>query len=112
MARTVEDAAIMLDATAGYDPDDTATAYSVGHIPASYTAFLDTDGLKGARIGVAVELFQNGNDREKTVSDVVYHAVDEPEGPGSCGHSGHHSEPGGNQRVPQPKRIRVQISIE
>lgn len=77
MARTVEDAAIMLDATAGYDPDDTATAYSVGHIPASYTAFLDTDGLKGARIGVAVELFQNGNDREKTVSDVVYHAVDE-----------------------------------
>ncbi|WP_458476478.1 amidase family protein [Paenibacillus sp. TH7-28] len=77
MARTVEDAAILLDATAGYDPNDIATAYSLGHLPASYTDFLDADGLKGARIGVAIELFQNGNDQEKSVTDVVYHAVDE-----------------------------------
>lgn len=83
MARTVEDAAILLDATAGYDPDDVATAYSVGRIPESYTDFLDVDGLKAARIGVATELFLSGNDKEKAVSDVVYQAVDELEALGA-----------------------------
>jgi len=52
LARTVRDAAIVLDAIAGYDPNDPVTAYAVGHIPASYTAALIPDGLKGARIGV------------------------------------------------------------
>ena len=52
MTRTVKDAAILLDVLAGYDPNDLFTAYSVGQVPASYTAFLETDGLKGARIGV------------------------------------------------------------
>ena len=33
MARTVKDAAIVLDAIAGYDPNDPATAYAVGHVP-------------------------------------------------------------------------------
>src|ERR1700676_3654265 len=35
MARTVKDAAILLDAIAGYDPNDSVTAYALGHIPAS-----------------------------------------------------------------------------
>ncbi|MGG6312026.1 amidase family protein [Paenibacillus macerans] len=83
IARTVEDAAILLDATAGYDPDDVATAYSVGRIPGSYTDFLDANGLKGARIGVATELFPDGNDKEKAVSEVVYKAVDELEALGA-----------------------------
>jgi amidase len=39
----------------GVDPADPATAESQGH--ASYTQFLDKDGLKGARIGVARNLF-------------------------------------------------------
>ncbi len=52
MTRTVRDAAILLDAIVGYDPKDQVTAYAVGHIPASYTSFLSSDGLKGARIGV------------------------------------------------------------
>jgi amidase len=52
IARTVKDAAILLDAIAGYDPNDPVTAYAVGQIPVSYTAFLTKDGLKGARIGV------------------------------------------------------------
>ena len=52
IARTVKDAAIVLDAIAGYDPNDPVTAYAVGEVPASYTAFLLNDGLKGARIGV------------------------------------------------------------
>ncbi|MBW7461150.1 amidase, partial [Paenibacillus sepulcri] len=52
MARTVSDAAIMLDAVSGYDPADVATAASIGKKPASYTQYLVKDGLKGAHIGL------------------------------------------------------------
>jgi Asp-tRNA(Asn)/Glu-tRNA(Gln) amidotransferase A subunit family amidase len=52
MARTVKDAAILLEAISGYDPLDPVTAYAVGHIPISYTSALTRDGLKGSRIGV------------------------------------------------------------
>lgn len=52
MARTVRDAAILLDVIAGYDAADPVTAAAVGHVPASYAAGLTADGLKGARIGV------------------------------------------------------------
>lgn len=74
MARTVSDAALLLDATAGYDADDVATAYSVGHIPSSYTDSLQVDGLQGARIGVAYELF-GSSAAETSVTEVVYGAV-------------------------------------
>jgi len=52
IVRTVEDAAAMLDAVAGYDPEDPITQHSEGHIPKSYRTFLDKNGLRGARIGV------------------------------------------------------------
>ena len=52
MTRTVADAARVLDVLAGYDANDPVTAYSVGHVPATYTAALRTDALRGARIGV------------------------------------------------------------
>ena len=52
IARTVRDAAILLDVIAGYDPKDPVTAQAVGQIPRSYVSVLDRDGLKGARIGV------------------------------------------------------------
>jgi Asp-tRNA(Asn)/Glu-tRNA(Gln) amidotransferase A subunit family amidase len=52
MARTVADAARVLDVVAGFDPADTATARAPGHIPETYTAFLNADALRGARIGV------------------------------------------------------------
>src|SRR5262245_15658835 len=55
MTRTVRDAAIVLDAIAGYDPRDPVTAYSYGNIPASYLSLLATDGLKNARLGVIRE---------------------------------------------------------
>ena len=55
MARTVRDLAQLLDAMAGYDPEDPVTALGVGHIPRSYTTALDRNGLKGARIGVLRE---------------------------------------------------------
>ena len=52
MTRTVADAAILLDAIAGYDPNDPVTARAVGHIPESYAEGLEAGGLAGARIGV------------------------------------------------------------
>ncbi len=57
MARTVRDAAILLGALAGIDPRDSATAESKGKAEADYTKFLDPDGLRGARIGVARKYF-------------------------------------------------------
>jgi Asp-tRNA(Asn)/Glu-tRNA(Gln) amidotransferase A subunit family amidase len=55
MTRTVEDVARMLDAMAGYDPDDPITAFSVGRIPPTYTASLNAGGLRGARIGLLTD---------------------------------------------------------
>ena len=52
IARTVRDAALMLDVIAGYDPNDPVTAYAEGHLPTTYTEFLKREGLKGARLGV------------------------------------------------------------
>ncbi|MCY3704650.1 MAG: amidase family protein [Gammaproteobacteria bacterium] len=52
MTRTVMDAAILLDAIAGYDPNDPVTAMSAGQVPDSYSEGLSEDGLDGARIGV------------------------------------------------------------
>ena len=52
MTRTVRDAAILTDVLAGYDPNDPVTAYSVGHIPETYTTFLEENALEGARLGV------------------------------------------------------------
>ena len=57
IARTVADAARMLDVMAGYDSDDPITAFGAHRIPPTYGAFLNPDGLKGARIGVLTELF-------------------------------------------------------
>jgi len=51
MCRTVADAAALLTAMAGVDSRDPATAEA--HLSKDYTAFLDSDGLRGARIGVA-----------------------------------------------------------
>jgi len=53
MARTVAGAAALLGALAGVDPRDAATAVGRGKAAADYTEFLDPNGLKGARIGVA-----------------------------------------------------------
>jgi amidase len=57
LARTVTDAAKMLNVLAGYDPDDPATSWSVGNTQEDYTRFLKTDGVKGKRIGVLRSFF-------------------------------------------------------
>ncbi len=53
MARTVRDAALLLGPLTGVDPRDVATRESASYSHADYTQFLDPDGLRGARIGVA-----------------------------------------------------------
>jgi amidase len=60
MTRTVRDAAILLNVLAGLDPRDPATLAQ--QRPADYTAALDPDGLKGARIGVPSDPTDPGND--------------------------------------------------
>jgi len=65
LARTVADVAVMLDVMAGYDPDDPVTALGIGRIPATYTASLDRNGLRGARIGVLRTLFGTGPDHQE-----------------------------------------------
>jgi amidase len=81
MARTVRDLAILLDVMVGYDSEDPLTATGVGHIPDTFTSFLDKNGLKGARIGVLRESMgynsDTGSDDFKQVTEVFDRAVAE-----------------------------------
>src|SRR5882672_9961010 len=52
MTRTVADGAALLGAMAGADQDDTATKEAASKGRRDYSASLDPNGLKGARIGV------------------------------------------------------------
>jgi amidase len=63
LARTVHDAAILLNVLAAVDPLDPATAAL--QRPADYTSALDKDALKGARIGVP-------SDPDDPANDVYY----------------------------------------
>ncbi len=63
MARTVRDAAILLGALTGVDPNDPATLASAPYALTDYTPFLDPNGLAGARIGIP----RNANDPANNV---------------------------------------------
>jgi amidase len=60
MARTVRDAAILLEAMLGTDADDPASA-GFPEAPPNYTANLAADGLDGRRIGVIRSYWGAGN---------------------------------------------------
>src|SRR5438128_7297135 len=81
MARTVRDLATLLDVMVGYDPEDPITARGVGHLPDSYTKFLDKNGLKGARIGILRESMGLGSEPDsedfKKITEVFDKAVAE-----------------------------------
>ena len=81
MARSVTDLAKLLDVMAGYDPEDPITARSVGHIPETFTKFLDKNGLKGARLGILRESIGLNAEPEsadfKKVSEVFDKAISE-----------------------------------
>jgi amidase len=71
MARTVTDAAILLSALTGVDPKDAATSASQGRYVADYTQFLDKDGLKGMRLGVARKHFGFNEGVDKLMNDLL-----------------------------------------
>jgi amidase len=71
LARTVTDAAILLGAIAGVDPDDPATAASRGQGLVDYTRFLDPKGLAGARIGVVRKLFGFSDAVDKLMNEAI-----------------------------------------
>ncbi|MEK3953631.1 amidase family protein [Psychrobacillus sp. FSL K6-1464] len=52
MARTVMDASILLGALVGVDNLDAATHKNIGRLQRDYSTFLDSTGLRGAKIGV------------------------------------------------------------
>jgi Asp-tRNA(Asn)/Glu-tRNA(Gln) amidotransferase A subunit family amidase len=58
MARTVADAAAVLQVVAGEDPDDPVTAAARDHPAPDYAAALDRNGLKGARIAVLRQAYE------------------------------------------------------
>jgi amidase len=71
MARTVRDAALLLTALAGVDARDEATAASRGHSVADYTASLDPQGLRGARLGVARKFFGRDPRVDRLMEDAL-----------------------------------------
>ena len=87
MTRTVMDAAILLDAIAGHDPNDPVTAVSVGRVPDSYSDGLSEDGLDGARIGIIRDPMDQALDTDsegyRQVRALVDAAVDQLRGLGA-----------------------------
>jgi len=75
LARSVEDLAVMLDATVGVDPADVSTAQAARHIPQSYLDGLSADSLKDARIGVIRSLFGSAPE-DAEVTAVINKALD------------------------------------
>ncbi len=72
MARTVRDAAILLNGLVGVDPRDRATSTSRAKGFTDYTQFLQLDGLRGARIGVAREkFFGYSTTADKVIEDAI-----------------------------------------
>src|ERR1700688_3460536 len=71
MCRTVRDAAIVLGALTGVDPEDGATADSNEKLYTDYTQFLKADGLRGARIGVVRKAFGFSEGVDKIMEEAL-----------------------------------------
>ncbi len=74
MARTVADAAILLGALTGVDPRDSITRESRGKALTDYTKFLDPNGLRGARLGIARK-FLGFNDKVDKLMEAAIAAM-------------------------------------
>jgi Asp-tRNA(Asn)/Glu-tRNA(Gln) amidotransferase A subunit family amidase len=68
MARTVADAAAVLQVIAGEDPDDPVTAATRGREIPDYVAALDRNGLRGARIAVLRQAYESPSSDSEVVA--------------------------------------------
>jgi len=71
IARTVEDAALLLTVMAAPDARDPASAAASAHHGTDYRRFLDPDGLSGARIGIARRFYADNAPLERFLDDSV-----------------------------------------
>jgi amidase len=71
MTRTVRDAAILLSVLAGPDPTDPVTSGCIEKVQADYTKFLDPNGLRGARLGVARKFFGGNAAVDRLMEDCI-----------------------------------------
>jgi amidase len=72
MARTVRDAAILLGVLTGADSRDSATSTAGARALSDYTRYLDANGLRGARIGVARTKFFGYSDvTDRVINDAI-----------------------------------------
>ncbi len=69
--RTITDAALLLGAITGVDVHDAVTQESTGKFYNDYTQFLDAEGLRGARIGVARQTYFGYNSKSDAVAEAA-----------------------------------------
>ncbi|MBM7569993.1 amidase family protein [Aquibacillus albus] len=82
-ARTVEDAALMLDSIAGYWETDVNTEAAIGNVPEDgYTAFLDEESLEGKRLGL-YGLSWNTEELSEETQELYARAIEELESQGA-----------------------------
>jgi amidase len=74
MARTVADAAALLTALAGHDESDPATGRAAAEA-CDYTAFVEPDGLAGARLGIWREPSSKADARTAAVLETAITAL-------------------------------------
>jgi amidase len=68
MARTVADAAAVLQVIAGEDPDDPVTAAARDRPPQDYLGALDRNGLRGARIAILRQAYESSTNDSEVVA--------------------------------------------
>lgn len=73
--RCVADAAVLLGAIAGSDPDDPDTAASAAHARNDYTGFLRADALRGARLGIPREAYFGYSEKSDAVAEEAIAAL-------------------------------------
>lgn len=74
MTRTVADAAVMLSVMTAVDSRDAATAANAEKARKDYESFLQKDGLKGAKIGVARDFWRRNTEVDK-ITDAALEAM-------------------------------------
>lgn len=77
MARTVEDAAILLNVLAGEDADDPSTWELQDERVQDYTVFCRKDGLRGLRIGVNRGYYEDFTEEQIQIAEKAYQVMEQ-----------------------------------